>query len=139
MSKSIYVMGSMRGPRVTMVAKALREIGWDAFDDWYSPGPETDDKWQEYERDRGRSFAEALAGYHARDVFEFDKFHLDRCARGVLVLPAGKSAHIELGYLIGCGKPAYILTAGEPERFDIMYLFATKVFTSLEALLEELQ
>jgi nucleoside 2-deoxyribosyltransferase len=136
--RSVYIMGSMRCLRVPEVAKALRSIGWEAFDDWYSPGPETDDKWQEYERARGRTFAEALAGYHAKDVFDFDKHHLDRCDRGVLVLPAGKSAHIELGYLRGCGKPAYILMDGEPERYDIMYLFATKIFTSLDDLLKEL-
>lgn len=131
-------MGSMRNTKVPEVAAALRAIGWDAFDDWYSPGPETDDKWQEYEKLRGRTYREALYGYHARDVFEFDKKHLDRCDVGVLVLPAGKSAHIELGYLVGSGKRAYILLDGEPERFDLMYQFATAVCTSVDELLREL-
>lgn len=137
--RSVYIMGSMRNAQVPKVAKVLRLAGWDAFDDWHCTGPESDDFWQKYEKQRRRSYAEALAGWHARDVFEFDKKHLDRCDIGVLVLPAGKSAHIELGYLVGCGKKAYILMDGEPDRFDLMYLFATKVFTSLEDLLKELR
>jgi len=55
---------------------------------------------------------------------------------GVLVLPAGKSGHLELGYMIGQGKPGYILLDGEPERFDVMYNFATGVFTNLSDLLK---
>jgi nucleoside 2-deoxyribosyltransferase len=135
MSRSIYVMGSMRNPRVPEIANLLREAGWDAFDDWISPGPNADDCWQEYEKQRGRTFREALDGYHAQHVFALDKYHLDRCDVGVLVLPAGKSAHMELGYLRGCKKPTYVLLDGEPERFDIMYLFATECFTSVDELL----
>ncbi len=137
--RSVYVMGSMRNVKVPQIAILLRDHGWDAFDDWYSPGPETDEKWQEYEKLRGRSYHEALYGYHAKDVFEFDKQHLDRCDIGVLVLPAGKSAHIELGYLVGCGKRAYILLDGEPERYDLMYQFATAVFTSVDEMLKVLK
>ncbi len=47
---------------------------------------------------------------------------------GVLVLPAGKSGHLELGYLIGQGKPAYIWMPEEPDRWDVMYRFADAVF-----------
>jgi hypothetical protein len=138
--RSIYIIGSMRNPRVPEVAKALREIGWDAFDDWYSSGPESDDKWQEYERARGRTYKEAAAGLHARNAFNFDKWHLDRCDAAVLVMPAGKSAHNEIGYMEGRGKPAYILLAGEPDRYDIMPPnFATAVFESVEEMLEHLK
>ncbi len=134
MIESIYIIGSMKNPRVPIVANALRDLGFDVFDDWYSSGPESDDKWQEYEKARGRSFREALDGYHARHVFALDKYHLDRCDACVLVAPAGKSGHLELGYMIGKDKPGYILLDGEPERFDVMYQFATNVFTSLDDL-----
>ncbi len=137
--RSIYVIGSMRNPRVQEVAKLLREAGFEVFDDWISPGPEADDKWQEYERARGRTYKEALAGYHARHVYELDKLHLDRCDAAVLVLPAGKSAHMELGYLRGRDKPVYVLMDGEPEKYDIMYLLASGVCMSDEELLEALK
>jgi hypothetical protein len=133
--RSIYVIGSMRNARVPLVARALRAGGWDAFDDWHSPGPEADDWWQAYEKERGRTYAQALAGYHAQHVFALDKHHLDRCDAAVLVMPAGKSGHLELGYMIGRGKPGYILLDGEPERYDIMSLFATEIFESLDEML----
>lgn len=126
---AVYVIGSLRNPRVPAIAAALREAGYDAFDDWYAAGPEADDIWQHYERERGRVYAEGLAGWHAGHVYDFDRHHLTRCDAGVLVLPAGKSAHIELGFVVGQGKPGYILMeSGEPDRWDVMYKFATVVY-----------
>lgn len=130
----IYLIGSMRNPKIPLIAGVLRETGFDIFDDWYSPGKNADDEWQAYEQSRGRTYREALAGYHAEDVFNFDYDHLARADAAILALPAGKSAHLELGWVIGKGKPGYILMPGEPERFDIMYRFATGVTSELEEL-----
>ncbi len=131
-------MGSLRNPQVTVIAEKLRDAGFDVFDDWYAAGPEADDAWQRYETERGHTYPEALAGYAAQHVYKYDREHLDRCHIGVLVLPAGKSGHLELGYLLGRGKPAYILLADKVERFDVMYNFATKVFLTVDEMLNEL-
>jgi len=104
----------------------LRELGFEVFDDWYAAGHEADDKWRDYEVARGHTYAEALEGFAARHVYEFDKHHLDRADIGVLALPAGKSGHLELGYLIGKGVPSFILFEDIPERYDVMNLFATE-------------
>lgn len=136
--KTVYLIGSLRNPRIQEYARLLRSKGFDVFDDWHAAGPEADDKWQEYEQERGRSYSDALAGYHAQHVFEFDRFHLDRADIGVLVLPAGKSGHLELGYLIGRGKPGFVLLDGESGRFDVMYRFAKKACHSITELIEEL-
>ncbi len=136
--RSIYVIGSMRNPRVPEIAQALRGLGIEVYDDWHSSGPESDDRWQAYEKARGRTYREALAGYHAQNVFALDKLHLDRCDAALLVLPAGKSGHLELGYTLGRDKPGYILLEGEPDRFDVMTLFATAIFTSVDEMLAEL-
>lgn len=125
-------MGSLRSERVRAVAAALRAYRQEVFDDWHAAGPEADDIWQKYEQARGHTYREALQGAHATDVFQFDRRHLDRASAGVLVMPAGKSGHLELGYLIGQGKPGYILLEQEPERWDIMYRFATGVFYSVD-------
>ncbi len=134
----IYLIGSLRNPKVPEIAMALREKGLEVFDDWYAAGPEADDKWRDYEKGRGHSYIEGLAGYAARNVFRFDKEHLDRSKAGVLVLPAGRSGHLELGYLIGTGRPGYILH-DDPDRWDVMYQFATKVVTTVDQLVGELQ
>ena len=135
----VYVIGSLRNPRVPDVAKTLRlRTGWDIFDDWYAAGPNADDHWRDYEQARGHTLAEALKGHSARHVFEYDKSHLDRADYGVLVLPAGRSGHLELGYLVGQGKRVIILMDGEPERYDVMYQFADFVVSDMDALVASL-
>lgn len=137
--KSIYLIGSLRNPKVPAIGKALRDIGYDVFDDWHAAGPEADDKWKEYEESRGHTYREAMSGLAAQHVFEFDYFHLNRCDLAVLVLPAGKSGHLELGYFRGLGKPAFILLdENQPDRWDVMYKFATTLFFTLDEMLEEL-
>ncbi len=117
----------------------LRDIGLDVFDDWYSVGEEADDKWMEYEKARGRDYYEALKGHTARHVFEYDLHHLQQADVCVLVAPAGKSGHLELGYMLGQGKPGFIYMPDEPERWDMMYLFATKIVRHPGDLLDELE
>jgi len=116
----------------------LRRLGFDVFDDWFAAGKIADDEWQAYETKRGRSYGTALRGIAARHVFSLDKHHIDRCDIGVLMLPAGKSGHLELGYMIGQGKPGYVLFEKEPERWDQMYQFATGVLFEKEALAKAL-
>jgi hypothetical protein len=129
----IYLIGSLRNPEVPNVAKQLRLAGYECFDDWFSAGPEADDKWRDYERSRGRSYIEALGGLAARHVFEFDRTHLERATDVVLLLPAGKSGHLELGWALGRGKRGYVLL-DNPDRWDVMYQFATGVCSSVDEL-----
>lgn len=134
----VYLIGSLRHPRVREVAAALRAHRIEVFDDWHAAGPEADDIWQRYEQERGRTFLEALRGKHAQDVFRFDLANLNQASAGVLVMPAGKSGHLELGYLIGQGKPGYILLEQEPERWDVMYAFSSGVYYDPNLLCEML-
>ncbi len=135
-SKTAYVIGSLRNEEVTKVASELRSIGLDAFDDWMAAGEEADDYLRDYYRARGFTYSQVLESYSAKHIFSFDKHHLDRCDSALLVMPSGKSAHLELGYIIGLGKPGYILMDQEPERVDIMHQFATKVFMNKEEMIE---
>lgn len=135
----IYLIGSLRNAEIPKIAAKLRrDTGHEIFDDWFAAGPEADDYWRDYERDKGHGLVDALAGYAARHVFEFDKHNLDDSDAVVLAWPAGKSAHLEFGYCIGQGKPGFILLDGEPDRFDVMLNFATVngggVYTDLEDL-----
>lgn len=137
----VYLIGSLRNPEVPRVAAALRATGaLEVVDDWYAAGPEADDIWQAYETARGRSYVEALDGLHAGHVFDFDKRHLDRCDGAVMILPCGKSGHMEFGYIRGQGKWGLILldpSVPPDARFDVMYKFANGVYTSIEDLVSE--
>lgn len=105
----VYVIGSLRNPHVPEIAALIRSVGrCEAFDDWYAAGWEADDE----------------------HVFALDVFHLNRATAGVLILPAGRSGHLELGYLLGQGKPGYVLAEGPLDWWDITYQFAEKVFLS---------
>jgi len=133
----IYLIGSLRNPQVPEVANAIRKAtGEEVFDDWYAAGPEADDRWRDYEKGRGHDYRTALHGFAAKHVFDFDLYHLDRADKVILLAPAGRSGHFELGWAIGKGKAGYILL-DIPDRWDVMYKFATVCFT-LEELLEDL-
>ena len=139
MTKSIYIIGALKNQVVMELGNELRRAGFDAFDDWITPGPEADQHLLAYEKQRGRGYKEALKGYAAQHNFQFDKFHIDRCDMAVMCMPCGKSGHLELGYVIGQGKKGYILFDQEPDRMDIMYSFATDIFFSREELIQRLK
>ena len=131
------MIGSLAGPRVEEVADLLRAAGFDAFDQWRAAGPK--DFWADYAMRRGMPFREALAMDFTETAFNFDMKHLSAADAGVLVMPAGRSAGLELGWLLGRGKRGYILYDGEPERPDLMTKLATDVVFSVEELLEALR
>jgi hypothetical protein len=135
---TIYLIGSLRNAKIPQIGVILRADGHDVFDDWHAGGKEADDEWKRYEQIRGRSYREALGGYPAWHTFDYDRHHIHRCDVGVLVCPAGKSGHLELGYMIGRGQRGYILLEGEPDpdRWDLMYKFAHGIALDVEELQE---
>ena len=135
----IYLIGSLRNPKVSEVARVLRNYDHEVFDEWSASGPEADDIFYSYAKSRGWSSKTALQSAFARSCFNLDKHHIDTADVVVLVLPAGKSAHLELGYALGQGKRGYILQDGEPERIDMMYQFATGIVSSIDELVTELR
>ena len=136
--KTIYIIGSLRNPAIPEIGGELRKLGFDAFDDWHAAGPTADDEWKRYELSRGRTYKEALKGHAADHVFSFDLHHLTRSNLGLLVCPAGKSGHLELGYLAGQGKPTFVLLEEGVDRWDVMYQFCTDVFMSYQELCDEI-
>ena len=141
-NKLIYLIGSLRNPSVPAVGQQLRDAGFYVFDDWFAAGPEADDYWRTYERGRGKTLTQALRSPAAIDVFEFDLHWLRAASAVVLLTPAGKSAHLELGWCLGRKVPGFIyMPEGEddPDRWDVMYQFATSVATDMTTLVDELE
>lgn len=134
-NKVLYLIGSLRNERIPELAKRLRKDNPDVevFDDWYAAGPEADDFWKSYEQSRGRSYQEALEGHAAKNVFSFDKRHLDRATHALLVLPAGKSGHMEVMYATyGVRAKTAILLDPEDVRWDVMYQFVPTILNNDE-------
>ncbi|MBA7622906.1 hypothetical protein ES703_30293 [subsurface metagenome] len=69
-----------------------------------------------------------------RIAFDEDRKWLDWCNCLILLMPAGKSAHLEAGYAKGHGKLFYIFWMGDLPKgeFDNMYQFADGMFRSYE-------
>ena len=125
----------------TVVREQIRERGFTVFDDWFAAGPEADDYWRAYEKGGGKTLTEALRSPAAVDVYEFDRKWLMASDATVLLMPAGKSGHLEFGWTRGLGKPGfiYIPEGEEDKRWDVMYQFATSVTTCIGTLIDELE
>ena len=134
----IYLIGSLRNPKIPLLANRLEAAGYEVFADWYGAGETADDSWQAYETIRGHSYLDALNGYAARHIFEFDLTHLMRADTVVLLTPAGTSGHLEFGWAIGAGKRGFILLHEIPRRWDVMRCFAHGVFLHESDLLSAL-
>lgn len=126
--RKIYLASSWRNPVQPQAVQMLRDAGHEVYD-FRNPAPgNTGFAWSEIDPDwlnwTPQRFIEALSHPVAARGFSFDKSGLDWCDTCVLLLPCGKSAHLEAGYAIGQGKPT--LTILHTDRFEpeLMYLLA---------------
>src|SRR5258706_12979219 len=138
-AKIIYLIGSLANKNIPHIANRMRKRGFEVFDQWWSPGPLADSYLNHYAKIRGMGYKETLKDYAAQNIFEFDKKHLLRADAAVMVMGAGKSAHLEFGFVRGLGKPGYILFDREPSRLDVMYQFASDIFFNEKDLFKKLR
>jgi len=77
--------------------------------------------------------------HHPRAVegFDSDFAAMNRADTFVMVLPCGKSAHLELGWAIGAGKRTVILLE-DPVEPELMYRAASEMVRSVDDLLAAL-
>jgi hypothetical protein len=135
--RQVYVASSWRNPHQQGVVAALREAGHAVYD-FRNPAPgdhgfswaEIDQGWQDW---TPLSFRRALMHPRASSGFESDFGALCWADTVVLVLPSGRSSHLELGWAAGAGKrTAVMLAEGEPE---LMYLLADELLIGMSELL----
>jgi len=123
----LYVASSWRNNLQPHVVNVLRVEGHEVYD-FRNPAPgnhgfswaSIDEAWQAWSVE---AYARALRHPIAQGGFDLD-FGAMRWADGcVLVLPSGRSAHVEFGWMLGAGKPGVVLMAGRDEP-ELMYLLA---------------
>lgn len=71
-----------------------------------------------------------------RKIFENDMAGLKASNAYIMVLPAGLSAHMELGVAYGMGKPCYGI--GAVEKVETLYLMFNRIFPDVSAMVEAL-
>ncbi|MBA9078965.1 hypothetical protein [Rufibacter quisquiliarum] len=136
----IYVASSWRNDIQPAVVALLRAAGHEVYD-FKNPHGNTgfswsqiDPNWQQWTDEQyleALNHPIAVAGFKS----DFDAMHwADAC---VLVLPCGRSAHTEAGWMQGMGKPTIALLAGgEPE---LMYKIFEACFTTVVEIKEHLE
>ena len=137
----IYVASSWRNKYYPEVVKCLREAGHEVYDFRNPPHGGAGFHWTDIDPDAPNwTYAQYAEGLHhplAERQFQADIDALTWADTCVLVLPCGRSAHTEAGWMAGAGKRvlAYIPEMVEPE---LMYKLFDGVAGSLEELVEKL-
>lgn len=137
---NVYVASSWRNGNQPACVALLREAGHDVYD-FRNPAPgESGFAWTDIDPDwKGWSaprFRAALRHPVAQHGYSRDIDALERADAVVLLLPCGRSAHLEAGYAAGRGKLVIgYLVDGEPE---LMYLLCSALVTNIEGLLDAL-
>ena len=134
----IYVASSWRNTYQPAVVRGLREAGHDVYD-FRHPAPgddgfawaEIDPAWQSWTPAQYRA---ALQHPRAREGFAHDRLALQMADVTVLVLPCGRSAHLELGYAAGVGQRTVVLML-EPYEAELMYLLVDRICLTIDELL----
>lgn len=138
----VYVASSWRNVNQPAVVSALQAAGFTVYD-FRNPQPgqrgfdwsEISEGWKHWSPD---DFRRALASPAARRGFGRDMEALDQADAVVLVLPCGRSAHLELGYAIGQGKLGLVLCDASLDQPELMYLMCQQVCLSIPELIAAL-
>lgn len=139
----VYLASSWRNELQPIVLRALRGAGHEVYDFRNPPSgvpgfawSEIDPNWKDWTAAEYRKHLTthpiAARGYMS-DLRGME--WADTC---VLLLPCGRSAHLEAGWFCGRGKRCLILTQ-DGEEPELMALMATDICTSLQEVLDKLK
>lgn len=142
MRMNLYVASSWRNRFQPGVVARLRAEGHEVYD-FRNPagaGENTGFGWQQIDVNwrfwTPERYKQALTHAVAQRGFEADERGMIRADACVLVLPSGRSAHVEFGWMVGRGKLGYVLLSEEGFEPDLMYLLTPhdRICTSLDEL-----
>lgn len=136
----IYLASSWRNEFQPDMVDFLRMHGHDVYDFRNPPNgaggfswSEIDENWQSWSAEQYR---EALTTHPvAARGYVSDLRGMEWADTCVLLLPCGRSAHLEAGWFCGRGKQCIILTQ-DGEEPELMALLATDICTSPQEVLE---
>ncbi len=139
----IYAASSWRNTRQPELVTLLRAAGHAVYDFRapFNGGPgfswsRIDPGWQHWSAKRYRELL--TTSPIAATGFLSDLRGMQWADTCVLILPCGRSAHLEAGWFCGQGKRCVILTQ-DGEEPELMALLATDIVTSDDELLEVLR
>lgn len=139
----IYVASSWRNNLQPSVVEALRGAGFNVYD---FRNPDAGDRgfaWSDIDPNwclwTIKEFVAGLSDPFAIAALGRDMTALDEADVCVLVLPCGRSAHLEAGFAAGRGKTVLIYhPPGVEMEPELMYGMTRGVFADLDALIDEI-
>lgn len=138
----VYVASSWRNEQQPLVVSRIKEAGFEVYD-FRHPAPQnTGFHWSEIHPEWRQwtpvEFRTALAHPVAAEGFQLDMEALTAADVAVLVMPCGRSAHLEAGYCAGSGKPLIILLDHDSEP-ELMYRMAASICIGIDEVIMALQ
>lgn len=141
----IYVASSWRNEAAQQSAVAtLRAAGHEVYD-FRNPAPgDNGFAWRQIDPDREwlkdpERFRVGLKHPIATHGFRLDMSALTNADATVLVLPCGRSAHLELGFAVGAGQRTIVLLDTPVSEPELMYLACDAICVSIGEVLLELE
>jgi hypothetical protein len=127
-SRKIYLASSWRNDRQPHMVAALRAEGYEVYD-FKNPAP---DKAGFAWKDAGdvsniANYLETLKHPVAQAGFKSDFEAMQWADTFVLLLPCGRSAHLEMGWATGRGLDTHIVLSQDQFEPELMYLQATAI------------
>jgi len=136
----IYLASSWRNPDQPAAVEMLRQAGHEVYD-FRNPPQSTGFAWSEIDPEwkswRAADYRAKLQHPRAQEGFASDFGAMQWADVCVLVLPCGRSAHLELGWCAGAGKKTIILTR-DGEEPELMALMASSICVSIGEVIDQL-
>lgn len=136
----LYVASSWKNGAQPAVVGALREAGHVVYDFRNPPG-DAGFAWRDLGVEAGHTeigpFREALRHPDAVRGARADFRGIEESEACVLLLPCGRSAHLEAGVFIGSGRPVYVLSY-EPFTPELVYYHARALCSTVAELVQAL-
>jgi hypothetical protein len=143
----IYVASSWRNEiRQQETVKVLREEGHEVYDfrhpliqtrygfSWHSVSSDPEEL-----KDPKRFRDEILPRPLCQQGFNLDMNALRASEVTVLVLPCGRSAHLELGWAIGAGQYTLVLLDNPLSEPELMYLACTDLCINMSEIIQKIR
>ena len=139
-SRKIYLASSWRNPNQPKAVELLRAAGQKVYDFRHPKPGNIGFSWGDVAANwlgwTPEEFTEGLQHEISQAGFRSDKEALDWCDTCVLLLPCGRSAHLEAGYAIGQCKPTIIVLDADKFEPELMYLLSAEVVPNINGMVE---
>ena len=146
----IYISSSWKNQAQPFLVEELRKRGHKVYDFRHPSGRDDSNVWIPvskklglsfyYENNclNGESFRKMLTDKNAIDRFNEHFQAMQDADTCILLLPCGRSSHVEAGYMNGLGKRVFVMDASKVATPELMYLMFDDYFYKFEDLFQAL-